>query len=100
MIPAIANYVDGWNTQFYIQFCVTMRSSPTLTWYGGSSGKWQTQKTDGTWGTILGSTYGINSNTVGFSSNNSDFNGSTGWQNVTAGTARMARGDWTASAEL
>ncbi len=98
--PALANYVDGWNTQFYIPFCVTMRSAPSLTFFGGSAGKWQTQKTDGSWGTILGSTYPINTFTTGFSANNSDFNGSTGWQNVTAGTGRMARGDWTASAEL
>ena len=99
--PAISNYSDNLNIQLYIPYSVEKRTtSPTLTLYGGSSGKWQSQKTDGTWGTILGSTYSINNTSTGFSLNNSDWNGSSSWQAVTAGTGRMARGDWTSDAEL
>jgi hypothetical protein len=99
-LPAISHYIDNLNSIFYINYKATKRASPTVAFYGGSSGKWQTMKTDGTWGTILGSTYVTAGNAQGFCGQNSDWNGSSSWQTITAGTGRMARGDWAAEIEL
>jgi hypothetical protein len=97
---ALSNYQDNLNCKWQTTFKVEKRATPTITLYGGATGKWQTAKLDGSWGTILGSTYPVSTTTKYLTANNSDWNGSSSWQTITAGTGRMTRGVWVAESEL
>ena len=97
---ALANYQDNLNCRFQVTFKVEKRATPAITLYGGATGKWQTAKLDASWGTILGSTYPVSTTTKYLTANNSDWNGSSSWQTITAGTGRMTRGVWVADSEI
>jgi len=97
---ALSNYIDNLNCKFQVTFKVEKRATPGITLYGGATGKWQTAKLDASWGTVLGSTYPVSTTTKYLTANNSDWNGSSSWQTITAGTGRMTRGVWVADSEL
>ena len=97
---ALSNYIDNLNCKWQASFKVEKRATPTLTLYGGATGKWQTAKLDGSWGTLLGSSYAVSLTTKYVTVNNSDWNGSSSWQTITAGTGRMTRGVWVVECEL
>ena len=97
---ALSNYIDNLNCKWQASFKVEKRATPTLTLYGGATSKWQTAKLDGSWGTIIGSSYAVSLTTKYVTVNNSDWNGSSSWQTITAGTGRMTRGVWVVDCEL
>lgn len=83
-----------------ISFKVPKRASPTIGTYGTSSGKWQLNDNSNNWvdqgATGTGFQAALATSTTGFTLGVHN-NGASGYA---IGTARMIRGDWTASAEL
>ena len=83
-----------------ILFKVNKRASPTIAFYGTSTNTWQLNDNSNVWqnqaATGTGFQGAIGTFTTGFSAGVHN-NGNSGYA---IGTARMIRGDWTASAEL
>ena len=93
-------YADQWVFAApTILFKVTKRATPTITYYGTSSNKWQINDNSNNWidyAAIGQFQATIGTYTTGFSTGVHN-NGNSGYA---IGSARMIRGDWVASSEL
>lgn len=94
-------YADQWVFAIpTIPFKVTKRSTPTISFYGTSSNKWQLNDNSNNWidqgATGTGFQAYVGTTTTGFSAGVHN-NGNSGYA---IGSSRMFRGDWVASSEL